>query len=202
MKVSNISPDALPSSAFPGEHDGRGRRPGLPAVQSHVADSLGYAAEGASRPASTRWRASIIGLRTGTIRLSRDNLGAPGKYSTWYEGGGPVAIRAGRDLVNAGTSLGEYELAPDGARGWYMPPRRGDGTFAEKPTAIESGSARGNLIVHDNADDVSVVSAGRDIRYSSFYVAGPGLLEVTAGRDLYMADQAELQEHRAGRRQR
>ena len=46
--------------------------------------------------------------------------------------------------------------------------------------------------MHNNPDDISVVSAGRDIRHGTFYVTGPGLLEVTAGRDLYLADKGEL----------
>ena len=37
-----------------------------------------------------------------------------------------------------------------------------------------------------------MVQAGRDIRFSTFYIAGPGLLDVSAGRDLYMADKGEL----------
>jgi len=36
------------------------------------------------------------------------------------------------------------------------------------------------------------VQAGRDIRFSTFYVAGPGLLDISAGRDVYMADKGEL----------
>lgn len=192
LKISNISPDGLPSSAFLANMTAAGSGQIYPLFSLTSPTASGYVAEGRQPARFYAVEGDIIGLRTGTIVYRGNNLGAPGPYSTWYEGGGPVAIHAGRDLVNAGTSLGEYELAPEGARGWYMPARRGDGTFAEKPTAVLGGSARGNLIVHDNADDVSVVSAGRDIRYSSFYVAGPGLLEVSAGRDLYMADRAEL----------
>jgi hypothetical protein len=43
------------------------------------------------------------------------------------------------------------------------------------------------LIVNNDADDVSVVQAGRDILNTSIDVAGPGLLEVTAGRNVYQA---------------
>jgi hypothetical protein len=42
-----------------------------------------------------------------------------------------------------------------------------------------------NLIVHSNATDVSLVSAGRDILYSNFDIAGPGTLEVSAGRSIF-----------------
>ncbi len=54
------------------------------------------------------------------------------------------------------------------------------------------GTSRGNLVVHTSPDDVSVVQAGRDIRLSTFSVAGPGLLDVSAGRDLYLAEGGEL----------
>ncbi|NWD85091.1 hypothetical protein HX891_32555, partial [Pseudomonas reactans] len=45
------------------------------------------------------------------------------------------------------------------------------------------------LFVHTGATDISIASAGRDILYSSFNVAGPGTLELTAGRNIQMDDQ-------------
>ncbi|PHV14960.1 hemagglutinin [Janthinobacterium sp. BJB303] len=134
----------------------------------------------------------IVGLRTGGI-VYRGNLkGVSGALGLWYEGGGAVAVRAGRDIVNSGTPLGNVESVPDGAAGWTGQPFANSPELPEKPVVFGSSSARGNLFVHRHADDVSVVSAGRDIRYSTFYVAGPGQLNVSAGRDLYMADKAEL----------
>jgi filamentous hemagglutinin family protein len=134
----------------------------------------------------------IVGLRTGGI-VYRGNLkGVSGALGLWYEGGGAVAVRAGRDIVNSGTPLGNVESVPDGAAGWTSQPFANSPELPEKPVVFGSSSARGNLFVHRHADDVSVVSAGRDIRYSTFYVAGPGQLNVSAGRDLYMADKAEL----------
>ncbi|SDA78771.1 MULTISPECIES: filamentous haemagglutinin family protein [unclassified Janthinobacterium] len=134
----------------------------------------------------------IVGLRTGGI-VYRGNLkGVSGALGLWYEGSGPVAVRAGRDIVNSGTPLGNVESVPDGAAGWTGQPFANSPELPEKPVVFGSSSARGNLFVHRHADDVSVVSAGRDIRYSTFYVAGPGQLNVSAGRDLYMADKAEL----------
>ncbi|AZC26918.1 filamentous haemagglutinin family protein [Pseudomonas sessilinigenes] len=90
---------------------------------------------------------------------------------TRYEGGGPVWMMAGRDIVSSGTSL-------DGARvggnelGYY--------TFT------------GNLFIHDNPNDISIVSAGRDVLYSNFNVAGPGTLELTAGRNILMEDKVSV----------
>ncbi|MDI3296407.1 filamentous haemagglutinin family protein [Janthinobacterium tructae] len=134
----------------------------------------------------------IVGLRTGGI-VYRGNLkGVSGALGLWYEGGGAVAVRAGRDIVNSGTPLGSVEGVPEGAAGWTSQPFANSPELPEKPIVFASSSARGNLFVHRHADDVSVVSAGRDIRYSTFYVAGPGQLNVSAGRDLYMADKAEL----------
>ena len=134
----------------------------------------------------------IVGLRTGGI-VYRGNLkGVSGALGLWYEGGGAVAVRAGRDIVNSGTPLGTVENVPDGAAGWTGQPFANSPELPEKPIVFGSSSARGNLFVHRHAADVSVVSAGRDIRYSTFYVAGPGQLNVSAGRDLYMADKAEL----------
>lgn len=50
------------------------------------------------------------------------------------------------------------------------------------------GGIAGNLFVHSSPNDISVVSAGRDIVHSSFSVAGPGTLEVSAGRNLLLED--------------
>ncbi|WP_215407126.1 filamentous haemagglutinin family protein [Janthinobacterium sp. JC611] len=134
----------------------------------------------------------IVGLRTGGI-VYRGNLkGVSGALGLWYEGGGAVAVRAGRDIVNSGTPLGSVEGVPEGAAGWTSQGFVGRPDYPDKPVVTGSSTARGNLFVHRHADDVSVVSAGRDIRYSTFYVAGPGQLNVSAGRDLYMADKGEL----------
>ncbi|NVO17593.1 MAG: filamentous hemagglutinin family protein [Rhodoplanes sp.] len=49
-----------------------------------------------------------------------------------------------------------------------------------------------DLIVHSNETDVSVVSAGRDILYSNVNVAGPGVLEVSAGRNILQEDKGSI----------
>ncbi|GJG96816.1 filamentous haemagglutinin family protein [Cupriavidus pauculus] len=134
----------------------------------------------------------IVGLRTGGIITRGNPNGASGPQATWYEGGGPVAIRAGRDIVNAGTELGTTETVPGAALGWFGQYYSSNPNAPLRPTRIDTSSLRGNLIVHNSADDISVISAGRDILGGTFYVAGPGLMEVTAGRDLYLADKGEL----------
>ena len=91
---------------------------------------------------------------------------------TWYEGAQPVWMKAGRDIVGSGTALLE---GIDGS---------GDGA-----TMFRNVS---NLFVHNNAYDVSVVSAGRDILGSSFNVAGPGTLDISAGRNILMQDKGSV----------
>lgn len=112
-------------------------------------------------------RGDIVGVRTGEIlRFSS----YPRAGETWYEGARPTRLMAGRDIVNSGQMVG-------------LPgPRNIEGT----------AQTTGNLFVHDAPTDVSVVSAGRDILFSSFNVAGPGTLEITAGRQLRLEDQATL----------
>ncbi len=107
----------------------------------------------------------IVGLRTGeTVSLSS---GA----QTWFNGAGPVWIKAARDIVDTGD-----------APGTTTP---GNGTF-------RGVGLRGNLIVHAAPTDVSIVSAGRDILYANFDVAGPGTLEISAGRNLLQEDRGGL----------
>ena len=55
-----------------------------------------------------------------------------------------------------------------------------------------AGTASGNLFVHTSLSDVSLVQAGRDILHSSFMVAGPGVMEISAGRNLLMEDKASV----------
>ncbi|MCT9813140.1 filamentous hemagglutinin family protein [Acidovorax sp. Be4] len=111
----------------------------------------------------------IVGLRVGQEVLLGYPAGAAGSR---HEASMPVAIRAGRDITDSGTQLGRKD------------------TVTGRKTSV--ADTRGNLIAHAFDDDVSVVEAGRDIRYSSFYVTGPGLLDVSAGRNIYLADKGEF----------
>ncbi|AZG14834.1 filamentous haemagglutinin family protein [Cupriavidus pauculus] len=110
----------------------------------------------------------VVGLRTGQIVSFGGNAVTPG--DTWYVGSRPVWVQAGRDVVGAGTRPGQ--VAGSGLPG---------------------SAYTGNLFVHAAPHDISVVSAGRDIVQSSFNVAGPGLLEVRAGRNLYQADKGSIE---------
>ncbi|WP_189392625.1 filamentous haemagglutinin family protein [Alcaligenes pakistanensis] len=111
----------------------------------------------------------IVGLRVGQEVLLGYPAGAAGSR---MEGSVPVAIRAGRDITDSGTRLGQKD-AVAGSRS-------------------ATATTRGNLITHAWADDISIVEAGRDVRNSSFYILGPGLLDVSAGRHVYLADKGEI----------
>ncbi|APD13543.1 filamentous haemagglutinin family protein [Pandoraea pulmonicola] len=135
----------------------------------------------------------IVGLQTGAINYRASLAPQTGRVPTWYEGNGAVAIRAGRDIVGAGTPLGTYLASNEDFAGWSLLPDPFDPVNKPgRPQRWTGVVSQGNLIVHNNVDDVSVVSAGRDVRYSTFYVVGPGALEVAAGRDVFMGDRAEL----------
>lgn len=88
-----------------------------------------------------------------------------------YEGHGAVRMIAGRDIVSSGTGLGSERTANDNM-----------GDYASS----------GNLFVNTSATDVSLVQAGRDILYGNFNVAGPGTLEISAGRNILMEDRAAI----------
>lgn len=114
----------------------------------------------------------IIGLRTGE-RLTWASAGR-----TWYEAATPVWVQAGRDIVNVGTGPGGATEVPSAARHGY---RWTTGARSE-----------GNLIVHNDPNDISIVSAGRDILYANFMVAGPGTLEISAGRNITQEDRGAI----------
>ncbi|SFQ74163.1 filamentous hemagglutinin family N-terminal domain-containing protein, partial [Variovorax sp. OK605] len=190
QKLSNINPDALAPTVFLENLTLREGAQLYPLFSFTPPTASGYAVVGQQPARFYASEGDVIGVRTGAI-ITR-GTGAIGNLPTWYEGGGPVAIRAGRDIVNSGTGLGKSEPVPIEGTGWGTQAYNGNPSAPLKPVPLSGGGARGNLIVHNNPDDVSVVQAGRDVRYSTFYVAGPGVLEVTAGRDVYMADRAEL----------
>ncbi|OEZ75861.1 heme/hemopexin-binding protein precursor [Janthinobacterium sp. HH104] len=114
-------------------------------------------------------KGDLIGVNSGRMVAFYD---AKHAGITWYEGAQPVWMKAGRDIVGSGTALLE---AIDGTGG-------GDMMFRNYS----------NLFVHNNAFDVSVVSAGRDILGSSFNVAGPGTLDISAGRNILMQDKGSV----------
>lgn len=200
--LHNVSPEALAPSVLLSGVFASGSAQRYPLFAFTAPTASGYVHVGQSPSRYYAVHGDLVGLRTGSVVDTSYSVFNNGVItitdSTWYDGGGAVAIRAGRDIVNSGTPLGAWDNVAtgygnaDGALGWMGTINRGDPAAEPKPTAIAAGTARGNLIVHTSADDVSVVQAGRDIRFSTFYVAGPGLLDISAGRDVYMADKGEL----------
>ncbi|MGJ7543090.1 filamentous haemagglutinin family protein, partial [Variovorax sp. LT1R16] len=111
----------------------------------------------------------LVGVATGRINAFQSN--DPTRAGqTWYEAGQPVWMMAGRDIVGSGTPIGQAVSSG----------------FGFGPTYATSG----NLFAHNDPSDVSVVSAGRDILYGNFSIAGPGTLEISAGRHIQMEDRA------------
>ncbi|MFC3555455.1 filamentous hemagglutinin family protein [Alcaligenes endophyticus] len=119
----------------------------------------------------------IIGLESGGVI----DFGAHGSRANqiWYEGHAPVWMRAGRDIVRSGNVMGTDNRTS-------MP--NALGSVVGKDTYGPSFRT-GNLFIHHHANDVSIVEAGRDIILSHFQIAGPGTLEVSAGRHIIMAQQ-------------
>lgn len=112
----------------------------------------------------------LLGVNSGRV-LTMTNPDDARFGQIYYEGAGPVWMRAGRDIVSSGTGL-EGAIGGDNTNGRY--------TYSA------------NLFVHNSPTDISIVSAGRDILYSSFNVAGPGNLEVSAGRNILMDDKVGI----------
>ncbi|WP_448130967.1 filamentous haemagglutinin family protein [Stenotrophomonas rhizophila] len=200
--LHNVSTGALAPSVLISGDRANGSLQLYPLFSFTSPTASGYVHVGQAPSRYYALHGDLVGLRSGSVVDTQygvfNNGVTTNITNTWYDGGGAVAIRAGRDIVNSGTPLGAFDNVgtvfgnADGALGWMGTINRGDPAAEPRPTAIASGTARGNLIVHTSADDVSVVQAGRDIRFSTFYVAGPGLLDISAGRDVYMADKGEL----------
>ncbi|MDE5457059.1 filamentous hemagglutinin N-terminal domain-containing protein [Bradyrhizobium sp. CSA112] len=89
-----------------------------------------------------------------------------GEYLPRYRAAMPARIYAGRDIVNFGKNA-------------Y---RSSDSKLQDTPS----------LILNNDATDVSIIEAGRDILYAQVQVAGPGSLEVVAGRNLYLGDKGSI----------
>ena len=94
----------------------------------------------------------IVGLRVGQAVLP--SFQADFEQGR-YEASIPVSIRAGRDIVGSGTTLGEKDATVGAAK-------------------AGNASTRGNLIAHAYADEISVVEAGRDKGYSFVIIADHG----------------------------
>ncbi|MGR4043326.1 filamentous haemagglutinin family protein [Pseudomonas sp. 910_21] len=109
----------------------------------------------------------LLGVNSGRIITFGTQASQLHAGQTWYEGSRAVWMMAGRDIVSSGRVYGVGDPG-------------------------DASSAQGNLFVHNSPSDISIVSAGRDILYSNFNVAGPGTLELTAGRNILMEDKVSI----------
>ncbi|MDQ8727797.1 filamentous haemagglutinin family protein [Bradyrhizobium sp. LHD-71] len=91
-----------------------------------------------------------------------------GEFLPRYRAAMPARIYAGRDIVNFGKNAYRNQQA--------------DAKLKDTPS----------LILNNDATDVSIIEAGRDILYAQVQVAGPGSLEVVAGRNLYLGDKGSI----------
>ncbi|WHS58318.1 filamentous hemagglutinin family protein [Pseudomonas sp. G2-4] len=163
IKTSNLSADGNPA------------RPSLNILPLFAFDTSSASSEWALNDDPARFYAlegDLLAVTTGRSMASVSTGRWPGRIA--YEGAGPVRMMAGRDIVSSGIPLGG-SLNEDSGVG-------GTGNY----------TSSGNLFIHNNPTDISIVSAGRDILYSNFNVAGPGLLEITAGRNILMDDKVSI----------
>ncbi|SEO50145.1 filamentous hemagglutinin family protein [Pseudomonas sp. NFACC39-1] len=163
IKTSNLSADGNPA------------RPSMNILPLFAFDTSSASGEWALNDDPARFYAlegDLLAVTTGRSMASVSIGRWPGRIA--YEGAGAVRMMAGRDIVSSGIPLGG-SLNEDTGMG-------GAGNY----------TSTGNLFVHNNPTDISIVSAGRDILYSNFNVAGPGLLEITAGRNLLMDDKVSI----------
>ncbi|WP_210639094.1 filamentous hemagglutinin family protein [Pseudomonas sp. Tri1] len=152
--------------------DGNFARPSANILPLFAFDTSSASSEWALNVDPARFYAlegDLLAVATGRSMTSVPTGRWPGRIA--YEGAGPVRMMAGRDIVSSGIPLGG-SLNTNSDVGNY--------------------TSTGNLFIHNNPTDISIVSAGRDILYSNFNVAGPGLLEITAGRNILMDDKVSI----------
>ncbi|UXH77419.1 filamentous haemagglutinin family protein [Roseateles amylovorans] len=164
-----------PALASNGQADGALIGYGLQPLLAFGANTIGDAAVAATAAQPSRFYAvtgDIVGLRTGTVVNYTSGLRA-GQHD--QVAAGPVSVKAGRDIVYTGTRVGDSVPLVSGL------------TSDDAAAAVS-----GNLIINTHPNDVSMIQAGRDILYANVDVAGPGTLEITAGRNLIQNDRANL----------
>jgi hypothetical protein len=108
----------------------------------------------------------VVGLKSGVVC----NSACGGTSATvQYIGATAVQIIAGGDVVATGGASAPYllngVLAPGGSPDFFL---------------------------DNNATDISLIEAGKDVIYANADVAGPGLLEVQAGNNVYQGDHGIL----------
>ena len=122
----------------------------------------------------------IVNFRSGETLNFVGDAGAGAVLATWYIAAKPVWILAGEDIVSTGNRPLDYP----GATTFALQ----ENQFIVNVSASGANEySSGNLFLNNTPGEISVISAGRDILSAYAYIAGPGLLEVDAGRNLYQA---------------
>ncbi|MFM9931762.1 filamentous haemagglutinin family protein [Achromobacter xylosoxidans] len=121
---------------------------------------------------------NAVGLEGGLLAFGTDSAAGRPALSN----AGIARFYAGGDIV--GLSTGSTITTKDGIE-----------YHAARPVSIQAGGDIVNLkalVLNHQPNDVSRVVAGRDILYANVDVAGPGWLEVSAGRNLTQEDKGRL----------
>ncbi len=132
----------------------------------------------------------VIDLQTGE-QLSFSNASTvPSRYSDespsqWLIAAKPVQVEAGNDIVSLGVS--QAGSVPANRTGITQP------GVGFRDTLDPDVIAAGSIVLNDATADVSLVAAGHDVIYANLEVAGPGTLQVQAGRNLYQGSQGVLE---------
>jgi hypothetical protein len=108
------------------------------------------------------------------------------------DGQAPALVLAGTDII--GLTLGQAaQLGSVDGNASYGYQAALPFSVAAGRDIIASGSITSpSVFLNLGAGDVTSITAGRDILESSFDIAGPGTLVVTAGRDVYQAGQGVI----------
>ena len=168
IAISGADPSATASPRQPAYGNGAASPSPLSLFAFGPDTASGVLHVGDAEPAQFYAGQDIVNLRFGEIACAT----SPCSYgiATRLVAGKAAAIRAGQDIVGFG-------LAP--------------GVSADQQARLESTT--GNVILNNDATDISVLAAGRDILYANLAIVGPGSLFVSAGRNLYQADQGVLE---------
>ncbi|WP_141454098.1 filamentous haemagglutinin family protein [Pseudoxanthomonas sp. z9] len=103
---------------------------------------------------------------------------APDTASDLHQGKAP-SFRIYALTGDIDADIGRIHQSLDHTRTYYV---------AAGPARLRAGRdilAGSHVLLNNDANDVSLVRAGRDILNTSFRIAGPGLLDVAAGRNIY-----------------
>ena len=127
-------------------------------------------------------RPSLFAFGPNTVRNQSLHLGdlIPARF--YAVNGDIIGVNIGQIFTfpnNGGPGFGSRTLLT-----WYQ------GATAVQLRAGRDIMALNLLAVNNNALDISMVSAGRDIIHADITVAGPGALEIYAGRNLFQEDVA------------